>query len=65
MLVLEDGQDYCAEKMCSLLDYMATTTVLTRDQIMQVSVGGPIAQCSPTSTVTRPFLRDFCVCLTT
>ena len=65
MLVLEDGQDYCAEKMCSLLDYMATTTVLTRDQIMQVSVGG--TDCSVFSYIhcDCPFLRDFCVCLTT
>lgn len=48
MLVLEDGQDYCAEKLSSLLEHMATTAVLTRDQILQVSLDGLIGQSSPT-----------------
>ena len=34
--VLEDGRDYCAIKMCSLLEYLATSAVITRDQITQV-----------------------------
>ena len=38
ILTLEDGSDYCAEKMCSLLRYMATSAILTRDQITKVSV---------------------------
>ena len=38
ILMLEDGQDYCAAKMCGLLEYMATSAVLTRDQITQVCI---------------------------
>lgn len=33
IMMLEGGTNYCAEKMCSLLKYMADSTVLTPDQI--------------------------------
>ena len=35
-MMLEDGTDYCTEKMCILLKYMADSTVLTLDQITMV-----------------------------
>ena len=36
-MMLEAGTDYCADKMCALLKYMADSTVLTPDQITMVS----------------------------
>lgn len=33
ILVLEDGSEYSAEKMCTLLKYMASSAILTQDQI--------------------------------
>ena len=37
IMMLEGGTNYCAEKMCSLLKYMADSTVLTPDQITMVN----------------------------
>ncbi len=39
MLVLENGSERCLEMMASLLQHMAQSTVLSRDQINQVSPG--------------------------
>ena len=36
ILVLEDGSEYSAEKMCTLLKYMASSAILTQDQITKV-----------------------------
>ena len=35
-MVLENETDYSAEKMCTLLKYMAGSTILTQDQITKV-----------------------------
>ena len=42
-MVLEYGTGYCAEKMCTLLKYMADSTVLTLDQITMVSSESELA----------------------
>ena len=47
--MLEDGQDYCAVKMCALLEYMATSAVLTRDQITQVCIS--VGSCLPSTVL--------------
>lgn len=61
ILTLEDGSDYCAEKMCSLLRYMATSAILTRDQITKVSVC--VRVCVHTIVLLyfpMVYSRDFC-----
>lgn len=59
ILTLEDGSDYCAEKMCTLLRYMATSAILTRDQITKVCV---LCLCAYKQVVIFPMVcsRDFC-----
>ena len=37
-MLIEDGADYCAEKMCILLKYMAESIIITPDQIKMVCV---------------------------
>ena len=37
VLVLEDGREETARSICSLLRYMAVTTVVTQDQLNTVS----------------------------
>ena len=37
VLVIEDGREETARSICSLLSYMAVTTVITQDQLNTVS----------------------------
>ena len=37
VLVLEDGREETARSICSLLRYMAVTTIITQDQLNTVS----------------------------
>ena len=39
VLVLEDGREETARSICSLLRYMAVTTIITQDQLNTVSIG--------------------------
>lgn len=43
VLVLEDGREETARSICSLLCYMAVTTVITQDQLNTVSINTGIS----------------------